>query len=217
MNSRFDDLSRKAAAGALEPAEREWLDRYLLEHPDRRADLEWDAAFSAKLGDKVNQMPQRPGWERTARALQAEMPATRVAAPAVLQGPGVLDRLAQWLAATFGLGINLQAIAAALVLVQAGAIGILAWQHGDTRDSLVRSGAQDPTPRGPLLRVTFRADLREADLRGALASVGGEIVGGPGQIGVYLVRVKDGELPQAAQRLRASGTTELVEIVGARP
>jgi adenylosuccinate synthase len=39
-----------------------------------------------------------------------------------------------------------------------------------------------------------------------LAEIGGEIVGGPGQIGIYLVRVKDVDLATAAQRLRASGT-----------
>jgi hypothetical protein len=64
--------------------------------------------------------------------------------------------------------------------------------------------------------VSFRQDLREAELRRALADVGGEIVGGPGQIGVYLVRIKEGDLAAAAQRLRASGATELVEIVEAK-
>lgn len=212
MNSRFDDLSRKAATGTLDGAEREWLDQYLQEHPERRADLEWDAAFSARLGDKVDQMPLRPGWERTERALRA----LRTEEAAARQGPGVLDRLSEWIASTFSLGVNMQAVAVALVLVQAGAIGMLAWQAGDAQDSLVRAGSQDPTPRGPLLRVTFRPDLQEAELRRALAAVGGEIVGGPGQIGVYLVRIKEGDLAGAAQRLRAGGSTELVEVVGTR-
>ena len=64
--------------------------------------------------------------------------------------------------------------------------------------------------------MSFRQDVREAELRRALADVGGEIVGGPGRIGVYLVRIKEGDLEAAAQRLRAGGATELVEIVPAR-
>ena len=56
--------------------------------------------------------------------------------------------------------------------------------------------------------------LRHDDAEDARA-VGGEIVGGPGQLGVYLVRIKDGPLGAAAQNLRDSGTTELVEVVNA--
>ena len=228
MSPLFDEISRKAAAGTLSAAEREWLDAHLREHPGKRAELEWDEAFSAKLEDKIAAMPARPGWERTERLLQVEAeqagaaaaaqnrrPARgpKTAAPRV---PGTLDRLSDWLASTLGLAINAQAVAIALVLVQAGVIGVLAWQYTGADDSEMRGGAQDPTPRGPLLRVSFRQDVREAELRRALADVGGEIVGGPGQIGVYLVRIKEGDLEAAAQRLRAGGATELVEIVPAR-
>lgn len=221
MNARFDELSRKAAAGTLTAAERAWLDAHLREHPDMRAQLEWDEALSAKLEQKIAAMPVLPGWERTERALRAEQATSDVGrtAPevraAAVRGPGILDRLSDWLASSLGFAINAQAIAVALVLVQAGVIGALAWQY--ERDySEIRAGTQDQTPRGPLLRVSFREDVRESDLRRALADIGAEIVGGPGQIGVYLVRVKDGDLRAAAQRLRASGTTELVEIVEAK-
>jgi len=221
MNPQFDELSRKAAAGTLTAAEREWLDAHLREHPDKRAQLEWDAALSAKLEQKIAAMPALPGWERTERALQAEQAASetgrtaRAVKPAVVRSPGILDRVSDWLASSLGFAINAQAMAVALVLVQAGVIGALAWQY--ERDySEIRAGTQDQTPRGPLLRVSFREDVRESELRRALAGIGGEIVGGPGQIGVYLVRVKDGDLRAAAQRLRASGITELVEIVEAK-
>jgi hypothetical protein len=89
-------------------------------------------------------------------------------------------------------------------------IGVLAWQQRPEY-SEIRGGVQDASPRGPLLRVSFREDIREAELRKALADVGGEIVGGPGQLGIYLVRV-DGDLRAAADRLRATGLTALVEI-----
>ena len=75
MRGSFEELSRKAAAGTLSAAEREWLDAHLREHPHKRADLEWDEAFAAKLEQKIAAMPARPGWERTAQALQAEQAA----------------------------------------------------------------------------------------------------------------------------------------------
>jgi hypothetical protein len=203
MNDRFAELSRKATASGLSPAEREWLDAYLREHPNERAELEWDQAFAAKLEEKVAAMPAMPGWDRTQRALRS--------AQAAPHSPGVLDRLSEWLASRLGVPVNMQAIAAALILAQAGVIGLLAWQPRPEYSEF-RAGAQDDAPRGPLLRVSFRQDIREAELRKALADVGGEIVGGPGQLGIYLVRVKDGDLRVAAERLRATGLTVLVEI-----
>jgi hypothetical protein len=219
MSPQFDEIARKAATGTLTAAERKWLEAHLREHPGKRAELDWDEAFSAKLEEKIAAMPALPGWDRTERALQAEQAdseagrARREIKRAVVTAPGILDRLSGWLASSLGLAINAQAVAVALVLAQAGVIGLLAWQYQEAGDGEIRAGTQDPTPRGPLLRVSFRQDLREAELRRALADVGGEIVGGPGQIGVYVVRIKDGDLAAAAQRLRESGTTELVEIV----
>lgn len=201
---RFQELSRKAAAGTLPAAEREWLDDYLRAHADRRVDLDWDAAFADALHDEVSRMPARPGWDRTANALSAEIATT--------PRPGVLDRLSQWLMESLGWAVNAQALAAALVVVQASVIAVLAWPLADRPEDRVRAGTQNPAPIGPLLRVSFRPELPEARLRQALADVGGEIVGGPGQLGVYLVRVKDGDLSAAAARLRASGGVELVEI-----
>jgi len=203
MNDRFAELSRKAATGGLSPAERDWLDAYLRDHPEKRSELEWDQAFAAKLEEKVAAMPATPGWDRTQQALR-RTEAQRAA-------PGILDRLSEWLASTLGVPVNVQAIAAALILAQAGVIGLLAWQQRPEYSEF-RSGAQDGAPRGPLLRVSFRQDIREAELRKALADVGGEIVGGPGQLGIYLVRVTDGDLHAAAGRLRATGLTALVEI-----
>ena len=202
---RFQELSRKAAAGTLLAAEREWLDAYLRAHADRRVELDWDAAFADAIHEEVARMPARPGWERTAGVLGAEVTTTPRA--------GVLDRLSRWLTESFGWAINVQALAAALVVVQAGLIAMLAWPSADKPEDLVRATTQNPAPVGPLLRVSFRPELTEARLRQALADIGGEIVAGPGQLGVYLVRVKEGDLSAAAERLRASGSTELVEVV----
>jgi hypothetical protein len=218
MTAAFEELSRRAAMGTLSEAERVELERHLREHPGDRAVLEWDQAFAAKLAEKVAGMPAMPGWERTERELRAQASAAEPvrAKPAPPRHPGVLDRLSEWLSSWLGFAVNAQAAAVALVVLQAGVIGILGWQFTQTEDeSLLRAGAQDSTPRGPLLRVSFRADLPEGELRRALGAIGGEIVGGPGQLGIYLVRIKEGTLGEAAQRLRATGTTELIEIVEA--
>lgn len=206
MNLELDELSRRAARGELDPAEHERVETLLRVDPQARAQAEWDAAFTTKLAEKVEAMPAMPGWARAERALQAAARAERAR-------PGILDRISDWMSERLGWAVNVQAVAAALVLAQAGVIGLLTLQQRGPEYSDVRSGAQGEAPSGPLLRVSFRPDLSESGLRQALAEIGGEIVGGPGQLGVYLVRVKDGGLAAAAERLRATGTTQLVEIV----
>lgn len=206
MNLELDELSRRAARGELEPAERDRFEALLRVDPQARAQAEWDAAFTAKLGEKVESLPPMPGWSRAERALQAATRAERAR-------PGILDRISEWMSERLGWAVNVQAVAAALVLAQAGVIGLLALQQRAPEYSDIRGGAQGEAPTGPLLRVSFRPDLPESGLRQALAEVGGEIVGGPGQLGVYLVRIREGGLAAAAERLRATGATQLVEIV----
>jgi hypothetical protein len=218
MTLQFDGLSRKAASGALSADERAALDEMLRQHPERRFDLEWDAALRARLEEKIAAMPALPGWTRTEQLLLAEQASGERAQAAQTAGrvarkPGLLDRVSEWMASSFGLAVNAQAVAVVLVLAQAGVIGLLAWQYSPPDEGAMRTATPDARPRGPLLRVSFRSDVREGDLRRALAAVGGEIVGGPGQLGVYLVRIKEGSLDVAARQLGATGTTELVEVV----
>ena len=216
----FAELSRKAACGELTADERAALDAYLRDHPERRADLAWDRALQRRLDEKIDAMPAMPGWERTqqimaaaaASAGPAVTAATAVTAVTPTRQPALLDRLSDWLQATFGWVVNLQALAAALVIAQAAVIGVLAWEHRANDVTEIRAGAPTDAQRGPVLRVSFRDDIREGELRKALADIGGEIVGGPGQLGVYLVRVRDLDLAPAADRLRATGLTALVEI-----
>ena len=207
---RFLELSLKATHGELSAAEKTQLDELLAQRPELRADLDWDDAFHARLGDRVATLPAMPGWERTARILAAESPATQpqTAAPEI----GILDRLGDSIATIFGVRFNLQGLALALVLAQAGIIGMLAWQDRGTDYSEIRGGNRADVVRGPVLRVSFRPEVTEAASREAITAVNGEIVGGPGQLGIYLIRVKDLDLESAARRLRESGTTVLVEI-----
>jgi hypothetical protein len=201
----FEELSRRAATGRLSEAEQEALAAHLRAHPELVHERDWDVVMAEKLEQKIAAMPELPGWERTAATLRTEEPSIRPSA--------ILDRLAQWLSQTLGLSFNLQAVAVALVVLQAGVIGIFAWQLQDRPYSDVRGTVEEPIPRGALLRVSFRKDVRESDMRKALAEINGEIVAGPGQLGIYLVRIKDGKLATAAGRLKALGITELVETV----
>ncbi len=91
------------------------------------------------------------------------------------------------------------AIAASLVLVQAVVIGVLVQQPDETLRPL--SGPVDP--RGVLLQVRFQPQATEAEMRGLLTGIGGELVAGPGALGLYTVRVDTTRAQSARAALAA--------------
>ena len=67
---------------------------------------------------------------------------------------------------------------------------------------------------GAQIRVAFADDITERELRALLASVGGELVGGPSAMGVYTVQigtVSADRVGEVLEQLRASGKVRLAE------
>jgi hypothetical protein len=60
---------------------------------------------------------------------------------------------------------------------------------------------------GQLLQITFKPLATETQIRALLSSVQGEIVAGPGALGVYAVRVPDRQGAVALAKLRSDSTT----------
>ena len=57
---------------------------------------------------------------------------------------------------------------------------------------------------GPYLKVNFKADAREADIRMLLVEVNGSLAGGPGQLGDWYVRIPEARIAAATDKLKAS-------------
>jgi hypothetical protein len=81
------------------------------------------------------------------------------------------------------------------------------------------TSAVPESPRAPAIRVVFRPDLREAELRRLLLEARAEIVGGPSPLGAYALSLgftASGESPEAVLALlRADPRVLLAEpIVG---
>jgi hypothetical protein len=113
----------------------------------------------------------------------------------------------RWFPAAMGL-------AASIILTQAVVLGSLIGRP-DTGALAPLSGGAAAT--GPLLQMTFTPAATEARMRHALAGVQGEIVAGPGALGVYTVRVPQGQGPAAQQQLQADrATVESVVLLPGR-
>jgi hypothetical protein len=71
--------------------------------------------------------------------------------------------------------------------------------------------------QGPYLKVNFKGDAREADIRLLLVEVNGSLAAGPGQLGDYYVRIAAPQTEAAAAKLRASTIVDAVAVVDALP
>lgn len=90
-------------------------------------------------------------------------------------------------------------LAAAVVLTQTAIIGALL-NHLPPQH-LTPLSATTPAA-STLLQITFKPQATEIQIRSLLASVHGDIVAGPGALGVYVIRVPDGQGAAALAKLR---------------
>ncbi len=113
-----------------------------------------------------------------------------------------------WVAAARKMPLSM-GIAAAIVLSQAVIIGaLLDKSSGDLKPM---SGGT-AVVGGQMLQLTFKPQATEGEIRALLAAVQGEIVAGPGALGVYVVRVPDNQGQHALLSLR-NGTTVVDSVV----
>ena len=104
------------------------------------------------------------------------------------------------------------ALAASVLVVQSGVIGYLSLNEASRpvdESSIYRSAGNAQAPRAQI-EVSFRTDAREQDIRRLLVALGAEIVGGPGQLGFYQLRLPDGDLAKVIERLKGEAIVESV-------
>jgi hypothetical protein len=101
------------------------------------------------------------------------------------------------------------------VFVQAVVIANLAGERDDSTE--MRAVRPTVVDKGPWVKVNFKADARETDIRLALVQVGGSLTAGPSQLGDWYVRVPEGRFAAALESLKASPVIESAVQVDALP
>ncbi|HUN91620.1 MAG TPA: hypothetical protein VMU33_06160 [Burkholderiaceae bacterium] len=209
MNKRLSELLPWYVNGTLQGEDRQWVDRYLAEHDDARAELEWYRGLQAEIAQSAPAVPADLGLARTWGRIRGERRAFG-------------ERIAGWLGSV-GLGGVVAAArpigalaAVGVIVVQSGVIYSLA-RHADDEAEQIRALRAVPADDGPLLRVNFAPDAKEADIRLLLSSVEGRLAGGPGQLGDYYVRVPAGSESAARDRLKSHRIVLAVEVVPGLP
>jgi hypothetical protein len=217
MNERFTELLPWYVNGTLDADDRAWVDAQLREHPELASELQWVESLQTQLREAAPQVSDEIGLDRAlARIAQAKREAqawtrTRPAAPPA--APGWLGRVREWFG-EFGLKPSM-ALALAVIAVQAGFLAQMTLTSKETSE--IRAMRPSPVVQGPLLKVNFKPDATEADIRLLLVEIQGSLAGGPGQLGDYYLRVPAERVSAATDRLKASRIVEAVAVVDAIP
>ncbi|HEX6708635.1 MAG TPA: hypothetical protein VF169_28115 [Albitalea sp.] len=218
MKSRFDELLPFYVNGSLAEADRAWVDGYLREHPTATAELNFYRSLQSRLHEDVPAVSSEVGLERALKRIHTEGPAPQGVRRAA--GPSLGERLRDWFSSIVPQPVLRPAFAGALAVValQTAVIVQLVLDRDDD-SSQIRAMQPSVTDKGPYLKVNFKSDAREADMRLLLVEVKGSLAAGPGQLGDYYVhvRIPEKQLAAVAQRLRASGIVDDVKVVDALP
>jgi hypothetical protein len=213
---RFDELLPFYANGTLADDERSFVETWLREHPKSQAELDWYHSLQRKLLEDVPAVSSEVGLDRTMARIRAERtPQTaRRAQPAA---PAIGERLRSWLATLLPQPLLKPALAGALAVVVAQAV-VIANLSGE-RDESTEMRAVKPTvvEQGPYLKINFKTDAREADIRVLLVQTGGSLAGGPTQLGDWYLRVPEARVKTATDLVKASPIVEAVAQVDALP
>lgn len=215
MKPRFDELLPFYVNGSLAEADRAWVDAYLREHPKAIAELRWYESLQARLREDAPAVSSEVGMERALRRIRTEGPAPQSARRAT--PPSLIERARDWLASIVPQPVLRPAFAGALAVValQTAVIVGLVAEQDDTSEIRAMQGSVADT--GPYLKVNFKPDAREADIRLLLVQVRGSLAAGPGQLGDYYVRVPEAQLDEYTRTLLASGIVDAVAQVDALP
>ena len=215
MKPHFDELLPFYVNGTLPAADREWVDNYLREHPTSRAELQWYESLQTRLRDDVPAVSSEIGLERALQRIRTEGPKPALARRAA--APTALERLRDWFASIVPQTVLRPAFAGALAVValQAAVIATLVIERDESSE--LRAIQPTVVDKGPYLKVNFKADAREADIRMLLVEVHGSLAAGPGQLGDYYVRVPESQVAATSQKLATSVIVDAVSVVDALP
>jgi hypothetical protein len=208
--ARFFELLPFHLNGTLDEADTAFVRDMLERHPELASQLAFHAALReqvrAEAGAALAGVPADVGYARLAGrlALPAAAPPRRSS----------WARLAEWFTgrdAPSGLRLA-QGLAFGLML---GVGMMVAWQQQTsveppTMRSVVPAGAA-------LLRVSFKPEARENELRLLLIEARASIVAGPTRLGDYYLRVPAGQLDAARRLLLHSGLVAGADVVADLP
>ena len=198
--------------GTLTGADRDRVEAALRDDARAKALLEWEKSLrQAVKNDPSLDIAEDRGLGQVMQRIRAEARTAAQTARRTKSSSSAPSRVLEWFRWSPAL-----AMAAGIVAVQFGVIVHMYQTRGEeSAYSGMRSIGGKRTDS--FLRVSFKAETTENDLRTLLRSLQAEIVSGPSQLGDYYLVVKTDAVQSTLTTLQSSPHVESAEIVNALP
>jgi hypothetical protein len=199
---RFDELLPWYVNGTLGAEDRAWVEDYLKEHPSAGSELEWYRSLRTRIQDNAPSVPATIGLAKAMTLIRGDRPT-------------IAERISSFFA-SFGMRPAMALAGLAVIAVQGGVILEMRNSAQDDATEL-RALRATVTNEGPMLKINFAPDAKEADIRHLLMSVQGRLAGGPGQLGDYFVTVPAGKEAAVAEQLKSNPIVQAVTLAPGLP
>jgi hypothetical protein len=199
--------------GRLPHADRVWMEQYLAGHPKAAAELQIEQALKETLQTELPSFSPNQGLETFMSHIHSDS--------GFAKENSLTESFRHFLnrcqIAVRSLFISPQwAMAVTLLIVQTGIIGLLIANRAlpIVSDQAEWRSVGDASPyQGSVLQITFKPSATEEEIRLLLVKIRGTLVGGPGQLGNYIVKVPDERVEEAQKQVMSSPIIESVNVL----
>lgn len=193
--------------GTLNAKDRATMDAYLAKSPLARDEVQYYERMAAMMQRRAENIPADIGLAQTLQRIKVS-PKAQIAPPAARRAEPDTDE-PSWFQRLLSGGWMKPALGCAMAVIVAQ--GVLLVQQRD--EAIVYRGKPSITDvktsgakaEAAYLRVVFKPNATEGELRLLLASTNAWIAGGPGQAGEYYLRFTPDQVQGAMDQLKASG------------
>lgn len=200
--TRFEELLPWYVNGTLGDDDRAFVERHLADHAESRSELDWYRSLSARMQDSAPAVPATIGLGKVMTLIRGDQPTWS-------------ERIGAFFG-SFGLRPAVALTGVAIFAVQ-GAVIVSLLRDAREDAAEMRAIKATSVAEGPMLKINFAPDAKEADIRFLLMSVQGTLAGGPGQLGDYFVRVPAGKEAAIAAQLKAAPIVQAVSLAPGVP
>ncbi len=202
--------------GQLDEIKTAWMEQYVAEHPHAATEVEIERTLKNTLLNELPVYTPDHGLNTLMSRIRAEEDSLQPTTP--VRRNSVINRCIDALSSLL---LNPKwVVAVTLLLLQTGAITTLLLSRVGTtlpEQNQWRSVTDPSQFQGPVLEITFKSASTEEDIRLLLIKIRGSLLGGPGQLGKYLVKVPEDSITEARNEVMNSGIIESAQILPELP
>lgn len=218
---KFDEWLPWYVNGTLNAKDRAAMDAHLAATPAAREELRFYERMTATMKRRADSIPEDIGLAKTLERIQAAPRGAVSSSPpksSAADNESWFSRLlgGGWMKPALGFAMAV-ILGQSVLLVQQREEAIIYRSKTPVATATTAATATGAKTEAAFLRVVFKANATEGELRLLLASTQAWVAGGPGQAGEYYLRFAPDHVESALEALKASGVVSEIAPVNQVP